>query len=142
MINTQLIQDLGGRGEKLLKENLSQGEEVKAKIKGSFGEALVLTNVRLYVLKWGAMAGNLFGGRVNAYDYNRITGIEIRKGLTTGTIEILTNANQNTKTSYWGNKATKSDNAIAMFSQQFEAFSEAVKMARDMMSEKNRFAGD
>jgi hypothetical protein len=38
---SHLVMDLKPRGEKLLSENLSQGEEVLAKLPGSFGQALV-----------------------------------------------------------------------------------------------------
>lgn len=134
-MSIQLIQDLGGRGEKLLKENLSEGEEIKVKLKGQSGQGFIVTNKRLYVLKWGFMAGNTFGGRVNAFEFSRISGIEIKKSLLTGTVEILTPANSDQK--YGGAfdlKAIESDSAIKIYRKDYSIFLEAVKIAREMIS--------
>jgi hypothetical protein len=132
-----LIDKLGGRGERILKKNLQRDEILIAKLKGSFGEAFVITNHNVYVVKWGFMAGQFFGGRCNCYPYQRIVGIECKKGLATGTVEVLTAANQNIKgISYWGlgsRSAAQSDNAISFFNNDYERFQEAVNRARKFM---------
>lgn len=135
--NDNLIQDLGGRGEKLLVDNLHEKEKVLVKLKGTFGEGLVITDKKLYVLKWGYMAGNLIGGRCNAFEYGSITGLEIKKNLLTGTFEVLTSAMQNAQKSYWGKgneDAIKSDNIVTIQRQMFDLFQEAVKIGREQIS--------
>lgn len=137
-MDKNLIQDLGDRGEKLLQENLTQGEEIKVKLKGQSGQGFVLTSKRLYVLKWGLMAGNTFGGRANAFEFNRISGIEIKKSLLTGTVEILTPANRDQK--YGGAfdlKAIESDSAVKIYRKDYNIFLEAVKLAREMISDQH-----
>lgn len=137
--NSNLIQKLDGKGEKLLEENIDQGEEeILVKLKGSFGEGLVLTDKRLYILKWGFMTGNTFGGKCNAFSYNTITGLEIKKGLLTGTFEVLTPATQNAQKSYWGsgeNSAAQSDNVITIQRDKFQLFQEATKIGRDFINQ-------
>jgi len=134
-----LIQKLDGRGEKILKENINQNEEkVFVKLQGSFGEGLVITDKRLYVLKWGWMTGNTLGGKCNAFDFNNITGLEIKKGLLTGTFEVLTPATQNTQKNYWGSgdkSAIKSDNVITFQQNKFNLFQDAIKIGRELINE-------
>jgi len=135
--NAFFIEDLGRKGEKILADNLLEDEVLKAKIKGTHGEALVITDRRLYVVKWGFMAGNIFGGRCNSFDFKNIVGIELNKGPLTGTVEIITPATQSTKANYWSNQSIKSDNIITFTSNKFGLFGETVKMGREMI-EKNR----
>ena len=132
-----LIDKLDSRGEGILKKNLHADEGVIAKLKGSFGEAFVVTNHNVYVVKWGFMAGQFWGGRCNCYPYQRIVGIECKKSLSTGIVEVLTAANQNVKgMSYWGsgaNRASESDNAVSFFTRDYDKFQEAVNRARKLM---------
>jgi hypothetical protein len=148
-INNNLIQKIDGKGEKLLNENVDQNKEtILVKLKGSFGEGLVLTDKRLYVLKWGFMTGNTFGGRCNAFDYNIITGLEIKKGLLTGTFEVLTPATQNAQKSYWGSgkdSAAHSDNVITIQRDKFQLFQEATRVGRELINQlhsKNQPTGN
>lgn len=109
--------DLGNKGENLLKANLSTDEKIVIKLKGTFKEAFVVTDKKIYVLKWGFMTGNTFGGRCIGFDFNRITSIEFRKHFTNGYVEILTPATQNSQKSYWssansGNSSLTADNIV------------------------------
>ena len=140
-----LIVNLGGRGERLLKKNFQNDETCIAKLKGGFGEAFVVTDHNVYVLKWGLMAGQFFGGRCNCWPFERITGIECKKGLVTGIVEVLTPAHQNIKgMSYWavGSKrsAIESDNAVSFFDRDYNKFQEAVNRARKLMANKSRLS--
>ena len=127
------------RGEALLKQHID--DEVITKLKGTFGEAIVITKKQLYILKWGYMAGNTFGGRCLAFDYKNITGIEVRKTFLSGTFEVLTPATQNSQKSYWGggnNDAIKSDNVVTFQSPAYELFSEAGKQIRSFIHTGNK----
>jgi hypothetical protein len=137
--NNDLVQGFKGRGEKLLKENIvNDNEKFLVKLQGTFGEGLVITNQRMYVLKWGFMAGNTGGGRCNVYEFRNITGLEIKKGMLTGTFEVLTPSNQNAQKSYWdtgSNSAVASDNVVTFQKDQFGSFQRAVKMGRELVND-------
>jgi len=138
-ITGNLIHNLGNRGERLIEENL-HGDKIIVKLKGSFGEGLVITDKRLYVLKWGFMAGNFLGGRCIDFGYSNIVGLEIKKGWGTGTFEVLTPATQNAQKSYWGtgnNSAIRSDNVVTFQSNKFGLFQEAVKIGRGQLQNLN-----
>ena len=136
---SHLIQRLGGRGERLVRDNISD-DKVLVKLQGSFGEALVIADRNLYVLKWGFMAGNFLGGRCMSFDHRNIVGLEIKKGWVTGTFEVLTPATQNAQKSYWGmggNSAIQSDNVITFQSKKFDLFQEAVKIGRELINKSH-----
>lgn len=136
---SHLIQRLGGRGEKLVRDNISD-DKILIKLQGSFGEALVITDKNLYVLKWGFMAGNFLGGRCMSFGHRNIVGLEIKKGWATGTFEVLTPATQNTQKSYWGtgsNNAIRSDNVITFQSNKFNLFQEAIKIGRELINKSH-----
>jgi len=135
----ELISSLGGRGEKILRTNLQNDEKVLVKLQGSFGEALVLTNKRLYVIKWGFMAGDTFGGRCNAFEFKSVVSVEFKKSILTGSVEILTPATQNAQKSFWStnNSTPKADNIVSIQRDKFDVFAEAIKIIRNKISESN-----
>lgn len=136
---SRLMQRLGSRGEKLVRDNISD-DKVLVKLQGSFGEAIVITDRNLYVLKWGFMAGNFLGGRCIAFVHRNIVGLEIKKGWVTGTFEVLTPATQNAQKSYWGassNSAIQSDNVVTFQSNKFDLFQEAVKIGRELINKSH-----
>lgn len=134
----RLVEDLGGRGEKLFDDNISKSEQVVVKVKGSLGEGLVITDKRLYVLKWGFMAGSAFGGRCMAFEFKNISSLEIKKNLLTGTLEVLTAATQNSQNkNYFGtgqNSAIESDNIVTFQGVDFKLFQEVTNIGRDMIN--------
>src|SRR5690242_16230811 len=114
-MDKSLITSLSWRGEKLLKRNIQANEQILLKVKGAFGQGLVITNKMIYILKWGYMTGNIVGGKCISYEFFNITGIHLKKGWLTGTFEILRPATQQSNKGYWssGEKAAwKSDNII------------------------------
>lgn len=52
--------------------------------------ALVATDRRILICKWGVTSGAMFGCQVNSWDFAHVTGIEYRKGLTTKAIVVQT----------------------------------------------------
>jgi hypothetical protein len=124
--------------------NLEKDEKVLSKLRGRFGQGLVVTERHIFVLKWGYMAGNMFGGRCIGYAYPSITALELKKHATYGLVQILTPAtHDNRKLSYWDNNnnndADKSDNAVVFGSDKtnIELFQEAVMLARGVMVKMN-----
>jgi len=138
MDKVNLIENLGNRGEKLINSNLHERENIELKIKGTYGEAVVLTNKRLYVLKWGYFAGSFLGGRSLGFEFKDITGVELKTGILTGTLEILTPATQNAQKSIWGTgnrNATTSDNVVTFTRDMFDKFKESVKVIRGKINQ-------
>lgn len=140
MDKVNLNENLGNRGEKLINSNLHEGENVELKVKGTYGEAIVLTNKRLYILKWGYLTGSFLGGRCLGFEFKDVAGVELKTGLLTGTLEVLTPATQNAQKSIWatGNKnATTSDNVITFTREMFDKFKEATKAIRSTINQTN-----
>jgi hypothetical protein len=134
--DVNVIEPLDNQGEALFKKNLHEGETVLVKLKGAFGQAFVVTDSHVYILKYGFMAGHTFGGQCVAYGFNQITGIEIRKSLATGVVEVLTAADKNTRgKTYWGQgkeSATEADNMVSFqVYRQGQAFQLGVSIARE-----------
>ena len=139
--NTDLAVSLGSRGEKIAQSNIPTSEKVLVKLRGKFGEGLVITDRHIYILKWGFMAGSTFGGRCIAYPFKNISGVKITKNILTGVFEVMTPGNQDAPKSYWGNKnsAIKADDAVAFVgSKTFEPFQKAANLCRDLIAEAHQ----
>lgn len=134
-----LVQKISGRGENLLHQNISSDEKIMVKLPGAFGQAFVLTNKRMYLVKWGFMTGNTFGGQCLAFEYKNITGVKITNGMMTGVFQVITAGNQNTEKSYWGagpkGNAIKADDAITYRREGFKMFQQATNMARELINQ-------
>lgn len=131
----ELVMPLKGRGDKIVAENISSEENVLVKLQGDFGQALVMTNKRLYIVKWGFQTGSTFGGKCIAYEYKNISAIESRKHMTTRLLQVLTPATQDRNLSYWGergkgNNAIESDSAITYPKKLDAQFQRAIEVAR------------
>jgi len=139
--SNRLIMPLGGRGEKILAQNLSEGEKIHVKLQGNNGQALVLTNKRLYIVKWGWLAGNTFGGRCIGYEYRNITALEANKHVMTHMVQVLTPATQHQKLHTIGGRdkgtnVAESDFAVSYSgSKVVPLFQEAVNLGRRIISQ-------
>ncbi len=137
--NTSLIQSIGSRGRKLLKENIGQDEKILIELQGAFGQVLVVTDKRLYIIKWGFMAGSTFGGRCLAFEFKNITGVKITKNFVTGEFEIVSPGNQDNQKTYWGmtnrTDANKADNVVVFRRKSFGPFQQAANLARDLINQ-------
>jgi hypothetical protein len=75
-----------------------------------------------------------------SFDYRVVTAIEIKKGLFTGTFEVLTPATQNAQKSYWAvgnNSAARSDNVVTFQRKGFEVFQRAAEIGRELMTKSH-----
>lgn len=137
---SELIMPLKGRGDKILQQNLSENEEVFVKLQGSNGQALVLTDKRLFIVKWGWLAGSTFGGKCIGYEYRNITALEAHKHLVTHVVQVLTPATQHQKLSNYGGRdkgtnVTESDFAISYSDKKLvPLFQQAVNLGRELIS--------
>jgi hypothetical protein len=129
--NNNLIVNFDSKGENILKDNISNNEKLLVKLKGIVTEGLVITEKRIYILKWGF----LVMGACLSFDFKNITGIEIDKASVTGTFEVLTPSTQKTRSSLWA-----SNNIITFSSDKFHLFQEAANIARDLIADHSNQA--
>jgi hypothetical protein len=85
-----------------LVENLSPGEEIQVVIQGASGQAIVGTTSRAFVLKPGFMAGATFGAEVTSWSYRNLVGVQVHKGMLTGSVLIQSPGQTGQQTRYWG----------------------------------------
>jgi hypothetical protein len=129
------IGSLDKKAQKTLAGTLEPSEEVLVTQPGE-KSALVATNRRILVCKWGMTSGAAFGSQVNSWDLAHVTGIEYRKGMTTKAIVVQTAGAQvvtkfgrmdNGPTSVW-----EAPNALFVSSKDAEA---AVSTLRQMIAD-------
>jgi len=142
-IASKLVMPLKDRGEKIFSENVSSDERVLVKLQGDSGQALVMTDKRLYVIKWGFMANQTFGGKSTAYEYKMINALEFKKKLSNRYIQVLTAATQaNVAISIWdrdkdGGNAKASDSVVTYIGDKKKdiQFQAAVNLGRQLISQ-------
>jgi hypothetical protein len=81
------LDELDKKAKKAIGEALEPDEEVLVARNGEHG-AIVATNRRILVCKWGLTTGSAFGKQVNTWDLSNVSGIEHRKGMTTEAIVV------------------------------------------------------
>jgi len=137
--NLDLKEDIGSRGNKLAEQYIK--EPVIYSLRGDFGQALLVTNVSVYVLKWGFQTGLTFGGRCTPYSYANITAVQVEKKLTSRFIEIITPGNQDKRLNYWAsrghtNNAIEAPNAVTFPSKSSDKFQAIVNFIQDKITHK------
>jgi hypothetical protein len=80
--------ELKGKLKRLAEENMVEGESIEFVILGMSKQAIAALQDRVLIIKHGYQAGTTFGGKVTSIEYHDITGVEVRKGMATGVIEI------------------------------------------------------
>jgi hypothetical protein len=72
---------------------LLEGEEVAAQEEGDPGQAIILTNTRILILKVGITAtGELNGRKASAYALGDVTAVNVRKGPMGAVIQVVANS--------------------------------------------------
>jgi Short C-terminal domain/Bacterial PH domain len=74
---------LHSKAKKAISAALEPDEQVMMAIAGEQGSAMVATTRRVFVFKMGANAGVMFGKQLNSWDYQNVSGVEVKNGLTT-----------------------------------------------------------
>lgn len=87
--HAQMLESLGRKAQKALMSVLDPSEALLVVQPGE-NAALVATDRRILVCKWGITSGAIFGSQVNSWDFAHVTGIEYRKGMTTKSIVVQT----------------------------------------------------
>ena len=135
-----LIQNLTGKGEEVFNENVTKEEKILVKIRGYSGQGLVITSKKLYIIKWGFFTGNPFAGKCIAFNFKDITGLEIRKGIEQGKLEVLSPATQNIQ---GGQQDFEKDNIVTFIKKEkYDLFQEAVNIARELITKSREEGND
>ena len=82
------IEPLKGGLLQALKDTLSAGEEPVIQLNGNSGEALVVTDSRVIILKAGYSSGAMFGRKAKSFPFEQISSVETSKALIAGRIQI------------------------------------------------------
>ena len=71
-------------------ENISKNEIVHAALNGNPGEALIVTEERIIIIKAGFSSGAMFGQKAKSFLFEHITTVEVSCGLIEGRIQVTT----------------------------------------------------
>ncbi len=109
------VSKLKKRVREALTENLRAGEVIRVVIHGANGQAIIGTDSRLFVIKPGFMAGASFGVEATSWSYRNLVGIQVHKGMVTGSVVVQAPGQSGTNSGYWGGDKSdpyKAPNAI------------------------------
>src|SRR5690349_7987698 len=67
-------------------QELQPGETLQVVIQGQSAQAIVATERRAFVFKKGLLSGATFGKQLNSWDYPNLSGVELKKGMTSQAI--------------------------------------------------------
>ena len=76
---------------------------------------MIGTDSRVFVCKPGFMAGATFGAEITNWSYRNLVGVQMHKGMISGSVVLQAPGQTGKKTSYWGQKEDdplKAPNAI------------------------------
>jgi Short C-terminal domain len=96
------FQMLRGKVQQAVEENLAPGEAIRVIIRGAQGQAMIGTDTRVFVCEPGFMAGASFGAEVTSWSYLNLLGVQLHKGMVSGSVVLQGPGQTGKKTSYWG----------------------------------------
>jgi hypothetical protein len=102
---------LKSRVKKALDGNLRVDDTVRVIIRGAHGQAMIGTDSRVFVCKPGFMAGASFGAEITSWSYLNLLGVQVHKGLMSGSVLLQGPGQTGVDTSYWGRQKTDPKNA-------------------------------
>lgn len=88
LIDPRLREQLSGGLNAALTEVLLVNETVEAALTGLAGQAAVLTNRRVIIVKGGLSAGAMFGRKAKGYPLEHISSVEYSCALTEGRLQL------------------------------------------------------
>lgn len=121
----------------MLASNIQAGEKILMKLRGNNGQTFVLTDQHVYIIKWGYMTGNTFGGRCSAFAYQSLTGFQIEKGLFSCVVEVLSPATHNVSVHGYASSVltgNRSNYMVVFLRRDFDLFQKAVTIGRDILN--------
>ena len=109
------VSGLKPRVVKALGQNIAPDERVEVVIVGASGQVIVGTQTRAFVIKPGFLAGATFGAEITSWSYTHIAGVQVHKGMMTGSVVIQGPGQTGQAGGYWRQGDTdshKAQNAI------------------------------
>jgi len=137
---------LGNKEQAQLAQTLLPGAKVLSQCVGLKGQALVVTDRKVLIIKTGWMAGSTLGAKVTTFDYRTITSAEVRTGPLMGAFSLSSGGIQQRDRTYWDvnspDGAYKSPDAVPISKAQAPDFQMAAALIRELAaSESARLAG-
>lgn len=130
--NVGLISELKGKLQKAFENDISEGEEIIVKLHPSAqGEAIVVTERRVIIIKAGLIAGaGAFGARSKSFYFNQITSVDLRIGITGGHLQLTVAGSVESKDSSFS-KMIEAENAITFTGQYKEIMKKVAEIIRE-----------
>lgn len=135
-----LARKLNKRVVKALEENLTPGETIMVVIRGAKGQAIVGCPTRAFVVKPGWLAGAAFGAEVTSWSYRNLVGVQLHKGMMSGSVVLQAPGQSGKRTSYWGegdDDPFKAPNAIPVAGEWNEVKAAVAKLRQLMDASHN-----
>ena len=137
------VEVLGRRLRREFALNTADGETARFCVRGTRGHALVCLDDRLLILKGGFRAGGPFGAMAATIFYRDVTGIQVRKQLVSGWIEISTPSFQGTDRARSRSdrrgaataRATGQPNCVPMYRRQIAIYQAALGELRRLIAD-------
>jgi Short C-terminal domain/Bacterial PH domain len=99
---------------------------------GTSGQCLAATDTRLMVIKVGASAGSLFGGKkCKTFPYEHVTSVDCSKGMMTGRFQVSAAGTHENRGSYFTDFSA--ENVLNFKSGHYSKFQAATGAIRDLM---------
>lgn len=87
------LRSLSEKARRKMASALNEDEVVKLAREGEYA-AIVATDKRVIIAKWGATTGSMFSTQANSWGLKQISGIEARRGMTTNALVVQASGNQ------------------------------------------------
>jgi hypothetical protein len=151
MAQLQLDESVAGDEYERLKKKVKQGleanvspdEVIRVIVPGAHGQAIIGTDTRAFVCKPGFMTGASFGPEVTSWSYQNLLGVQLHKGMMTGSVVLQGPGQSGKKSSYWGGKdddPAKAPNAIPV-AGNWNTVNERVARLRQLIDEAHSGGG-
>jgi hypothetical protein len=127
-----MIEKLKGKLEKAFSDNITEGEKIRIKLQPTSGEALVVTDKKVMIIKAGVLAGaGFFGAKCTTFNFTEITSVDLRLGLMGGHIQITVAGSTDIK----GRNMVESGNACTFNVDYRERMKEVASIIRESVEQ-------
>ena len=135
------VSRLRKRVKRALSDNLSNGEVIQIVIPGANGQAMIGTTTRVFVIKPGLTAGATFGAAVTSWNYANVAGVQVHKGMVSGSVVIQAPGQTGQHSSYWGQGKSdphKAPNAIPIGGGRWDLVRKNVARLQELIDNAQR----
>jgi len=141
--DTVLVEDIRGTSERILHDNLGDGEPVYVFMEGRRGQSVAATDRRLMIIKTGiSSGGSFFGKKCVSFPYDHITSLDCEKGMMMdGRLVVSVAGRYAERQGMLTNKPYRAENAVAFAGGSYKKFQIAMNKIRDLIEQYKRPRG-